>query len=269
MITYWPNYYSEFQCKADKCLHTCCAGWEIGIDKDSISRFMQDPEVADKIRDGGFILREDGRCPFLCDDNLCEMIKKHGEDYLCDICREHPRFYNRFDDHVEAGIGLVCEEACRLVINCNAPFELVADDGSKIPLPGYVEAVFDDSIPLTDRLVKISGGKRAGSKLRAEIFDGMEVLEDKWTNLLNKIITEPVDEEDADKMINAYSKELSNFAGYLLYRYKGNGRFAAESTYLMADLMAKGCGILEIARIFSGEVEYSDINIDEALETFC
>ena len=97
----------------------------------------------------------------------------------------------------------------------------------------------------------------------------MEVLEDKWTNLLNKIITEPVDEEDADKMINAYSKELSNFAGYLLYRYKGNGRFASESTYLMADLMAKGCGILEIARIFSGEVEYSDINIDEALETFC
>lgn len=229
---------------------------------------MQDPEVACKIRDGGFVLREDGRCPFLCDDNLCEMIKKHGEDYLCDICREHPRFYNNFEDHVEAGIGLVCEEACELVINSDAPFELVAEDGSKMPLPEYVEAVFDASIPLTDRLVKISGGKRAGSKIRAEIFDGMEVLEDKWTNLLNKIITEPVAEEDADKIIGAYSKELSNFAAYLLYRYKGNGRFASEATYLMADLLAKGCGIIEVARIFSGEVEYSDINIDEALETF-
>lgn len=268
MTVFWPDYYNKFQCKAGECLHTCCAGWEIGIDKASVKRFMKDPDIASKIRDGGFVLREDGRCPFLRDDNLCEMIIQHGEDYLCDICKEHPRFYNNFEDHTEAGIGLVCEEACRLVLGCEKPFELIAEDGSKMDLPDYVKAVFDTAKPLSERMKQISGGKRANSKLRAEIFNGMEVLEYKWTTLLEKIIEEPVTEDDEDKAVDENSIELANFAAYLLYRYKGAGRFAAEATWLIADLAAKGCGIQEVARVFSGEVEYSDINIDEALETF-
>ena len=268
MTIYWPNYYKNFTCKAGNCLHTCCAGWVIGIDEESLKRFSGDPEVSSKISDGCFVLREDGRCPYLRDDNLCEMIIKHGEDYLCDICKEHPRFYNSFDDHIEAGIGLVCEEACRLVLEADSPFELVSDEGSKMELPDYVKAVFDASKPITERLSDISGGRRANSKLRAEIFDEMEVMDTKWSKLLEKIINEPVVEEDADKVISDNEKAFANFAAYLLYRYKGAGRFAAEASYLLADLVVKGCGLADVARVFSCEVEYSDINIDEALETF-
>ena len=268
MTVYWPDYYKYFKCRGGKCLHTCCAGWEIGIDSKSIERFMKDPDVAGMIKDGGFILREDGRCPFLRDDNLCEMIVKHGEEYLCEICREHPRFYNKCDGYTVAGVGLVCEEACDLILGCDKPFELVAEDGSKIDLPDYLLKVFDDSKPLTERLTAISGGKRAGSKLRAEIFDDMEVLEENWTVLLKKIIDEPVSNEDEDKALLENSEELTNFAAYLLYRYNGAGRLAAEATYLIADLAVKGCGIYEVARVFSGEVEYSDINIEQALDTF-
>lgn len=268
MTIYWPDYYKDFSCKRNDCRHTCCAGWEIGIDKDSIERFMKDPEIAGNIKDGGFVLREDGRCPFLRDDGLCEMIIKHGEDYLCDICKEHPRFYNEVDDHIEGGVGLVCEAACELILGREHGFELVSDCGSRIELPGYLKVIFDDTKPLTERLMGLSGGKKANSRLRAEIFNGMEVLDHKWTVLLKKLIDEPVSEEDEEKALLKYSKELTNFAGYLLYRYQGEGRFAAEATYLIADLAAKGCGIAEICRVFSGEVEYSDINIVEALEIF-
>ena len=265
---YWPNYYKCFKCKAGECLHTCCAGWVIGIDEKSLKRFEGDSEVTSKISDGCFVLKDNGRCPFLRDDNLCEMILKHGEDYLCDICKEHPRFYNDFADHTEAGIGLVCEEACRLVLEADAPFELVADDGSKMELPNYVKAVYDTSKPLTEKLSAISSGRRANSKIRAEIFDEMEVMDPKWTKLLSKIIEAPVSEEDENKAILENEKALTNFAAYLLYRYKGAGRFAAESVYLLSDLIVKGCGLADVARVFSCEVEYSDINIDQALETF-
>ena len=268
MTVFWPKYYKKFQCKAGECLHTCCAGWVIGIDKDSLARFKADPDVACKIKDGCFVLEEDGRCPFLRDDNLCEMIIKHGEGYLCDICKEHPRFYNEFEDHTEAGIGLVCEEACRIVLEYEEDFELVADDGSKMELPQYIKDIFNREKPLTERLKDISGGRRANSKLRAEIFDGMEVMDPKWSTLLSKIIEEPVDETDEDKTILENEKEFTNFAAYLLYRYKGAGRFAAEACRLLADLVIKGCGLEDVARVFSCEVEYSDINIDEALETF-
>ena len=268
MKTYWPDYCRDFHCKGSECVHTCCAGWVIGIDADSLERFKKDPDIAPVVKDGCFVMREDGRCPFLRDDNLCEMIIRHGEDYLCDICREHPRFYNEFEDHTEAGIGLVCEEACRLVLEADNGFKLTAEDGSKMELPDYVKPVFDRSRPMTDRLSEVSGGRRAAPKLRAEIFDGMEVLDQKWSTLLRKLIDEPVDAASEDEMINAYEKDFSNFAGYLLYRYKGAGRFAAEACYLLAGLLVKGCRFQEVARVFSCEVEYSDINIGEALETF-
>lgn len=268
MTTYWPSYYKNFHCLADKCQHTCCTDWVIGIDDDSLERFSKNEEICSKIADGCFVLKEDGRCPFLRDDNLCSMIIKYGEDYLCEICKEHPRFYNTVDDHIEAGIGLVCEEACRLVLDADMPFELCADDGSKMELPEYVSVVFDESKPLTEILMSISGGKRAPSKLRTEIFNQMEVLDQEWSTLLSKLIENPVSNEDEDSVITEHEREFRNFAAYLLYRYAGVGRFTAESTYLLADLVYIGCGLKEIARVFSCEVEYSDINIEEALETF-
>ena len=268
MTTYWPDYCKDFRCIASECRHTCCAGWTICIDEKSLARFGQDPWIAREIDDGCFVLREDGMCPFLRDDKLCEMILSRGEDCLCDICKEHPRFYNCFEDRTEAGIGLVCEEACRLVLDHEGPFELASEDGSKLPLPSYVVPVFDSSLPLSARLAKLTGGVRSGSKMRAMLFAQMEVMDPAWSSLLSSIVETPVSAEDEDRVIDENSSALANLAAYLLYRYKGASRFAAEATYLVADLVSKGCEVHDAARMFSGEVEYSDINIDEAMETF-
>lgn len=27
-----PDYYDEFECIADKCTDTCCAGWQVDVD---------------------------------------------------------------------------------------------------------------------------------------------------------------------------------------------------------------------------------------------
>ena len=268
MSVYWPGYCKDFRCKADKCLHTCCAGWVIGIDEDSLARFMKEPDISAGIEDGCFALKENGRCPFLRDDNLCDMILKHGEDFLCDICKEHPRFYNTFEDHTEAGIGMVCEEACRLILENDGPFRLVSEDGSEMELPEYVKSIFDSSETLVRKLSEVSRGRRANSKLRAEIFAGMEVLDPGWIRLLHRIIGTPVSNEDEDNVIGEHEKEFLNIAAYLLYRYEGAGRFTAEAIYLLADLVFHGKDIQDAARMFSGEVEYSDINIEDALETF-
>ena len=31
--------YSGFKCKADKCNHSCCKGWEIDIDEDTLGYY--------------------------------------------------------------------------------------------------------------------------------------------------------------------------------------------------------------------------------------
>lgn len=140
MKLYAPQYYKEFHCIADACQHTCCEGWEIDIDEEQLARFQQEPYIAAHIEEGDpphFHLLEGERCPFLKENGLCEMILRYGEDILCQICRDHPRFRSFWSDRVELGLGLVCEEAGRLILGSEEPMRLVclSDDGEETELP--------------------------------------------------------------------------------------------------------------------------------------
>ena len=146
-----PDYYNEFKCIAGLCRHSCCEGWEIDIDPESLARYRSYPELTDKISEADtphFIL--DGeRCPFLRQDNLCQLIIDHGEDFLCQICTDHPRFRNFWTGRVEIGLGLACEEAARIILNRKTPMKLVVieDDGIEEPLPedeAWLMGVRDD-----------------------------------------------------------------------------------------------------------------------------
>ena len=128
MILRMPSYYRDFKCTADKCTDSCCIGWEIDIDKQSLKRFraISDSEFSDKLKrcisESGtphFILDENERCPFLDKNGLCEMILYSGEDILCNICRDHPRYFEWYDGLKEGGIGLCCEAAAKLILQNN------------------------------------------------------------------------------------------------------------------------------------------------------
>ena len=102
MKLYAPSYYKDFVCIADKCQHSCCIGWEIDIDDESARKYATlDTDYGQCINSSidfddipHFRLGDDERCPHLADSGLCNIICELGEDFLCDICREHPRFYN-------------------------------------------------------------------------------------------------------------------------------------------------------------------------------
>ncbi len=125
LITIYPDFYKDFCCKADKCQHTCCAGWEIDIDASTAARYQQlKGQIGETIRqhivavDGiwQFRLCADDRCPFLREDGLCELIRQAGESILCDICTNHPRFFVTLGDYELAGVGLSCEKSCELLL---------------------------------------------------------------------------------------------------------------------------------------------------------
>lgn len=130
-----PDYYEEFHCIADKCRHTCCQGWEVEVDADSMLRYEKIPEIYEKIECGEenhIRLSEDEVCPFLEESGLCTMIKKYGEGMLCQTCTDHPRFRNFWSDRIEMGVGLVCEEAGRLILSRKNPMKLVTLSEKKI-----------------------------------------------------------------------------------------------------------------------------------------
>ena len=121
MLLRVPDFYDSFRCIAGKCTDTCCVGWEIDVDDVSAKRYAKvkgtfGEMLRENIEDGHFKLLAGDRCPFLRQDGLCDMICNLGEESLCDICREHPRFVEVYGDIMEKGIGLCCEEGVRLLL---------------------------------------------------------------------------------------------------------------------------------------------------------
>ena len=117
-----PDYYLNFKCIADRCTDSCCIGWEIDIDEATRAKYAAldsaiGAEICQKTQHGVFPLQENGRCVFLDERGLCRIISAHGDGYLCDICREHPRYYGVGDDGLEGGLGLACPEAAKIILS--------------------------------------------------------------------------------------------------------------------------------------------------------
>lgn len=169
-----PQFYDKFLCTGDKCTDNCCIGWEIDIDKPAMERFAKVPGAfGERLRSaihGGeqptFALASGDRCALLREDGLCELILHCGDGILCDICALHPRFFNEFGEVREAGLGLCCEEVCRLMFNSSEPLEFTLDEDDKAALSGDDEytgllrrargemfaALQDRRLPVAERL---------------------------------------------------------------------------------------------------------------------
>lgn len=144
MTNTFPYYYKKFTCIADKCPDTCCAGWEIVVDPESIERYNTlSGSYADKIKslitvdsDGDSIfIPQRNRCPFLLENGLCEMYIELGHGSLCRTCRQFPRHVTYFGARLETGISLSCPEAARIVMESPDPitFETEETHGTILP----------------------------------------------------------------------------------------------------------------------------------------
>ncbi len=133
-----PYFYDDFVCIASRCTDNCCIGWEIDIDERSLSRYKSaEGEFAKRLcaaihkgEDGvhTFAFGEGERCALLREDGLCELILNMGDDSLCDICALHPRFFGWYNGLKEAGLGLCCEEVCRLVFSDSVPLRFISEE---------------------------------------------------------------------------------------------------------------------------------------------
>lgn len=118
-----PDYYKKFGCIADECTDSCCIGWEIDVDAETIAKYrgMENSgeflEKLDLASDPPHIrLCEGEKCPFLDEHGLCRIISKYGEEYIPEICKKHPRYINETSAYTECALGLACPESARIVL---------------------------------------------------------------------------------------------------------------------------------------------------------
>ncbi len=150
----FPDYFKKFSCIADKCTDTCCNGWDVVIDGESLEYYRNlSTDYGEKIRslitvdeDGDSVfISENGRCPFLLENGLCDMYINIGHSCLSRTCRIYPRFTNAFGSRAETGLSLSCPEAARLIFENKAPVTFMTEDAEC----GIMPADFDPELYFT------------------------------------------------------------------------------------------------------------------------
>ncbi len=128
MLYIKPDYYHKFKCTADKCEATCCAGWQIVIDEDSLERYEKEQSaygevLCDRVDWQEGVFKQDGckRCAFLNPDNLCDMYKHLGEESLCVTCTNYPRHIEEFENVREITLTISCPEVARIILGQTEP----------------------------------------------------------------------------------------------------------------------------------------------------
>ena len=288
MLRVEPDFYKHFSCIADNCRHSCCLGWEIDIDEESLRRFMAvEGEFGEFMRRNielepapHFVLSEDERCPFLQENGLCRMILTLGEEAICDICREHPRFYNELPGRIEVGLGLCCEEVCRLINEGTGHlgFDVSGvDEGAEDALLALRDEIYtilrEDGISLTARMEKALGlfdvpPLPFDAEELKTLYLGLERLDEDWTKKLNSL-RPAVLEPTLSQM--RYVRLLE----YFIYRHFATApnEYEAMLRLQFAFLSVRLICALDMltddndaCRLYSGEIEYSDENVDIILD---
>lgn len=293
-----PAYYNRFACISSACRHSCCVGWEVDIDADTLALYDTiDSPLGDKIRASierdcvpHFRLGEGERCPHLCESGLCNIIIECGESALSQICRDHPRYRNYYDGVVEVGLGLSCEEATRIAISADVGF-LVSDSEDMtdaVHFDEYPAEIFsEDDFPLVEekrRLLKFSADKGVSVEKKLstllpdiptideikELFLSLEILDEEW-----KTRIEAVSAEDFCLDLEEISDYIENILTAMIYRHLNTesfyapsviAAFAALSARVVVALSPNAEDVLDTLRAYSAEIEYSVENTERVFD---
>lgn len=128
MILVTPKFYKDFKCIAGKCPDSCCQGWEVDADSETLESYKaldgtkikkRIDSVLSKDEFGNtiFTLTKNKRCPFLNSDNLCDIHIDAGQEYTPYTCKTFPRFLNYYGATVEIGVSFSCPVASDMMYN--------------------------------------------------------------------------------------------------------------------------------------------------------
>lgn len=243
-----PTFYKDFKCIAGACPDSCCQGWEVDADEKSLEFYKTlDPTLEIKQRIDSvldkdefdnviFTLAPKKRCPFLNDENLCDMHIAIGGEHTPLTCQNFPRFFYDFGGTREIGVSFSCPVASDMMYELDS-FEFEEEINADLPSLNDIDAqlyftlvkarkdaysiVKDRSKPINQRLVELLEMTKA---LQEDIDDYQEGTEDisfvdvfKNPELINPQWEQKVNAPNFKPVANSVANE--NIAMYFLYKY--------------------------------------------------
>ena len=280
MLSIFPEFYKNFLCKADKCKHSCCKGWEIDIDEETAGKYLaMTGELGAEIRQNigknedsyFFKLTEDERCPFLQKNGLCKIILNIGEENICEICTMHPRFFTMIDDVELCGVGLSCEKTCELLLGDEKDLVFYIEDTEEELSFSEVLAVIGLNLPNEMQEFSLAVNAENINKV-LEIMAKTEPIDENWSKELS--IMQDMDNVELkakEYLENSDKNILNKIYQYILYRQlerlvdidiEALINYAQYSILfiILHTMISKELG--ESVRRWSEQIEYDTDNVD-------
>lgn len=297
-----PDYYKNFKCIANKCQHSCCIGWEIDIDDETLEIYKNiGGKLGQRLKNSisyndtpHFLTDKAGRCPFLNQNGLCDIITELGDDGLCQICYDHPRFRNYFSNRMEIGLGLCCEVATELILGSTEKMTLLtleSDGGNELPTKDektkllkrdkLFEVFQNSNITIKSKMEQAARlyalpDTTPDIKALANLHSSLERLDPEWDEYLNSAkVKNPTAKNVLAIAENKIPLPTEQLLCYFTYRYFASTvdsaaavKFILQSTFFCLAICYSYYGdlspadFLDICRRYSLEIEYSEENIE-------
>lgn len=308
MKTFTLSPFKNFKCIGGECKHNCCLKWQIDVDAKTLKKYRADKsDFSETLKNGvdfnaSRLKMHKRRCVFLNRDNLCDIIINLGDNALCQVCKDHPRYRNFFSSFTEISYGLCCEEASKelFAYDGNVSPVLISDDG-KISerLSKRAESFEKEKLAFRERAFNIiENRERTFDKRMAElleicdinIFDvvlypwketflKLERLSESWTNRLKtaRFLATLFPEKNA--------VVFERLAYYFIHRHvsaaedKIDLRTRLLFCFISLAAINSICSsqtdeadeyplelVADVAREYSAEIEYSDNNVNSLLD---
>lgn len=292
-----PTFYKDFKCIAGDCPDSCCQGWEVDADSDSleyyktldtsleIKRRIDSVLSKDEFDNTIFTLADKKRCPFLNEQNLCDMHIAIGGEHTPYTCRTFPRFIYDFGATREIGVSFSCPVASDMMYNADSfefEFELNDDlptlndiDAQRyfILIKGRTEAYSiakDKSCGIVERMNSLLD---LGVKLQNEIspynegeneidfievFNNPELINPEWKQKVKNYSINEISDSQANE----------NILMYFLYKYFMQAVFDED---VLSKVKMAVVGVLIntyfgedswTVHLWSKETEHSQYNMD-------
>ncbi|MDE5604843.1 MAG: flagellin lysine-N-methylase [Eubacterium sp.] len=292
-----PSFYKNFECIAGACPDSCCQGWEVDADEESLAYYKtlsgslreRIDSVLDKDEFGNTIFRlaDKKRCPFLNSENLCDMHIAIGGEHTPYTCRTFPRFINDFGGTREMGISFSCPVASDMMWNLTEDFSFDTEINALPPSLNDIDAelyfklltyrkkaysiIHNRKKDIKQRLInlldfaadiqkELDNYTENGSETQFfDVFNNPEVINNEWVEKVNNHNSKPVFAEN---------KICENIAMYFLFRYFLTAVYDFD---VLSKVKMAVIGVLIPAyfgndawtiHLWSKETEHSDINME-------
>ena len=166
--------FDRFKCAGSACRDTCCVRDKLVLDNktyfeyqrviakgDAFGRRMV-ASISERNGVASFRMRENGECPFLMRNGLCELYVRLGPERICETCRKYPTFSKEYGNYREIGCSFSCPEVLRLVLTHPENFQIRVreNDTEPVTFTNLNAELLPLIYPVRDRFLEIAQDKR-------------------------------------------------------------------------------------------------------------